>query len=54
MSKRLENKKPGPEKPVEKVERRCLACGRKFVARGRYERLCRDHRHGEPCDKRVG
>ena len=47
VRKYLDNKKPERGIPLERMERRCLACGKKFVARGRYERLCRDHRHGD-------
>ena len=40
-------KKPSREIPPERIERKCLNCGRKFIAEGRLIRMCRDHRHGE-------
>ena len=54
MKRYESNKKPRPEKPVERVERLCLACGKRFVARGRYQRLCPDHRHGEMAKEGIG
>ena len=54
MRKYLDNKKPKRDRPLERVERLCLACGKRFEARGRYERLCREHRHGEGVKEGMG
>ena len=47
MGKAESTKKPGRDIPSERVKRECLACGRVFIAEGRFERLCINHRHGE-------
>lgn len=44
-------KRPGREVPVELVDRNCLQCGRRFIAKGRFQRLCRIHRKGDQSDE---
>lgn len=48
--KKTSSRRPGRDIPPELVERRCLACGKKFIAKGRFLRLCRIHRDGDPRD----
>ena len=41
------NKSPENLVPYEPIKRRCLACGREFIADGRFLRMCLAHRYGQ-------